>query len=95
VKFDRSSVFVGACLALSACATMPRLYSGQEIAAVGRACGLAAGELIQEEEEPRLVFLFKQGPSRTQVNCVKGWTRKHRLTLALVDMKWADDAAAH
>lgn len=75
---------------LAACATMPKLYSQDELSAVGRACGLTAGELIQEPDEPRLVFLFKQQPSRSQVNCVRKWSRKRRLTLALIDVTWTD-----
>ena len=81
---------VAASSILAACATMPRLYSQDELSAVGRACGLTAGELVQEPDEPRLVFLFKQHPSRSQVNCVREWSRKRRLTLALIDVKWTD-----
>ena len=85
---------LAAALSLAACATMPRLYSQDELSAVGRACGLTAGELVQEVEEPRLVFLFKQHPSRSQVSCVRQWSRKRSLTLALIDIQWSDDAAA-
>jgi hypothetical protein len=67
---------------------MPRLYSEDELSMVGRACGLAAGELIQEPEEPRLVFLFKPEPSAAQVSCVRHWSRSRKLTLALIDVKW-------
>ena len=80
-----------AAVAVAACATLPKSYSESELSDVGRACGLAAGELVQEADEPRLVFLFKQQPSRIQVNCVRQWSRKRRLTLALVDMKWTDN----
>jgi len=84
----------GAGIALAGCATIPRVYSENELSSVGRACGLAAGELVQEEDEPRLVFLFRQGPSRSQVSCVKEWSRKRKLTLALVNMNWTDNAAS-
>ena len=86
---------LGTGLVLAGCATIPRLYSENELSTVSRACGLAAGELVQEEEEPRLVFLFRQGPSRSQVSCVRDWSRKRKLTLALVEMNWTDNAASH
>ena len=80
-----------AALALANCATLPKLYSQDEIAAVTRACGLAAGELVQEPDEPRLVFLFRHQPSRSQVSCVKDWSRKRRLTLALIEIKGTEN----
>ncbi|MGE5722167.1 MAG: hypothetical protein ACM3YM_06870 [Sphingomonadales bacterium] len=73
-----------ASLALSACAT-PRLYSPAELSAVGRTCRVAEGEVVQEPDEPRLLFLYTVGPTRAQLACVASWSRRHNLHLAFVD----------
>jgi hypothetical protein len=72
-------------LALSACVTPARLYSETELSAVGGKCGLAQGEVLQEAEEPRLLFLFSPGASAAQRKCVAKWSKRHGLHLADVE----------
>jgi hypothetical protein len=72
-----------AALALSACATA-RLHPPEELSAVGRTCGVAEGEVVQDAEEPRILFLYAVGPSRAQIACVARWSRKHHLHLAYI-----------
>jgi hypothetical protein len=43
---------------LTGCVTA-RLHSEDELSSVGRACGLAVGELFQDASEKRLLFLFR------------------------------------
>jgi hypothetical protein len=69
---------------LSGCATT-RLYSAEELSAVGRACGVAAGEVVQEPDEPRILFLYTVGPSKEQLSCVARWSREHNLHLAFIE----------
>ena len=69
---------------LAACATA-RFHSEEELATVGRDCGLALGELFQDESEKRLVFLFKPGASREQRACVVRWARKNHLKTVIVE----------
>ena len=77
-------------LALSACVT-PRLYSEQELSSVGRLCGIAEGEVVQEPEEPRLLFLFTIEPSETQLDCIQRWSRKRNLHLARIEgVEWIE-----
>lgn len=72
----------GICLALSACATTPaRMYSTAELTRVGQSCGLALGELAQEEEEPRLLFMIVPNPAVAQEQCVSRWARRRSLHL--------------
>ncbi|HET7708717.1 MAG TPA: hypothetical protein VFK50_04180, partial [Sphingomicrobium sp.] len=59
-----------AAAALSACATTARLHSEAELADVSRHCGLALGELFQDESEKRLLFLFKVQPTAAERACV-------------------------
>jgi hypothetical protein len=75
-----------AALGLSACVTpAARLYSDSEISAVGSKCGLAQGEVVQEEEEPRLLFLFSPDASPAQRKCVAKWSKRHGLHLAYIE----------
>lgn len=73
-----------ALLTQSACVTA-RFHSEEEIATVGRDCGLALGELFQDESEKRLLFLFRAGPSTEQRACVVRWARKNRLKTVIVE----------
>ena len=74
-----------AALGVTACATTPRLYSETERASVGRTCGVSAGEVVQEAEEPRVVILYRIAPSPAQRSCMAHWTRKRHLHLAVID----------
>jgi hypothetical protein len=77
-------VLAGAALALSGCVTA-RLHSEEELATVGRDCGLALGELFQDESEKRLLFLFRVEPTAAQRICVVRWARKNRLKTVIVE----------
>ena len=85
MKFARQSIAViASALSLTACAT-PRLYSEAELSSAGRMCGVSAGEVVQEAEEPRVVILFRIAPSPAQRSCMARWTRKRHLHLAVIE----------
>ena len=67
--------------ALGACATVQplRMHSADELGRVASGCGLALGEVVQEEEEPRLLFLFAPAAGRREVRCVRRWSRRNSL----------------
>ncbi len=69
---------------LSACAT-PRMHSQAELNSAGLACGLTFGELIQDEEEKKLLILFREKPSPTERACVYQWAAKRHLKLVIID----------
>ncbi len=71
-------------LALSACATA-RFHSEEELATVGRDCGLALGELFQDESEKRLLFLMKPGATQAQRLCVGRWARRNHMKFVFVE----------
>jgi hypothetical protein len=69
---------------VSACATTPprpqaRMHSAEELNAIGRTCGLALGELFQDESEKRLLFLFRPDTTAEQRVCVTRWAWKNGL----------------
>ena len=74
----------GVALALSACATA-RMHSQDELNSAGQACGLTYGELIQDEEQKKLLILFRQAPSPEQRSCVYQWARRNHLKLVVID----------
>ena len=69
---------------LSGCVTA-RFHSDEELATVGRDCGLALGELFQDESEKRLLFLFRISPSREERACVIRWARRNPLKTVIVE----------
>jgi hypothetical protein len=83
---------VCAAAALSACATTRpvRMYTPVELGAVAQRCGRALGEVVQEQEEPRLLFLFAANASEGDVRCVRRWS--HRRSLHFVHIEAVVDA---
>ncbi len=73
--------------ALSACATTQgaRMHSADELNAVAARCGLALGELFQDESEKRLLFLFREGASVQERTCVTRWARPRGLRPVFVN----------
>jgi hypothetical protein len=72
------------CIALSACA-MPRLHTQAELNSAGLACGLTYGELIQDEEEKKLLIMFRAAPTPEKRQCVYQWARRNHLKLVVID----------
>ena len=83
-------------LALSACVTA-RMHTEAELNGVGRQCGLALGELFQDESEKRLLFMIRHGATAQERACVLRWARERHLRLSSSMQRkcWrADDDAA-
>jgi hypothetical protein len=77
------------CLAMvvagvSACAT-PRMHSEDELNSASLACGLTYGEMVQDEEEKKLLILFHEKPNPAQRGCAYQWARKNHLKLVVID----------
>ncbi len=80
------SAFAPAVMALLLCGCVTaRMHSEAELSAVGRDCGLALGELFQDESEKRLLFLFRVQPTVGQRVCVNRWARRNKLKTVFVD----------
>lgn len=78
---------VGIC-ALSACATPARMHTEAQLNEVATGCGLALGELIQDESEKKLVLMIHQDPSAEQRVCVAKWARRNGLKAVFVNMQF-------
>ena len=71
-------------LFLSACAG-PRLHDQAELNSVGLHCGLALGEVFQDESEKRLLFVVAPEATPEQRSCIIRWAKKQRLKPVIVD----------
>jgi hypothetical protein len=80
----RTGLVLGSMLLLSACAAA-RMHSQDELNSASLACGLTYGELIQDDEEKKLLIMFRQAPSPAQRGCVYRWARKKHLKLVVID----------
>ena len=71
-------------LLLTACATA-QLHSEDQLNQVALACGLSVGDVVQETEEKRLLFLYRVAPKPQQRHCVYQWARRNHLTLVTIN----------
>lgn len=87
----RSLAFMSvATLLLSACATPARMHSEVQLNEVATGCGLALGELIQDEAEKKLLLSVHQGATPVQRVCVARWARRNGLKAVFVNMKFPE-----
>ncbi len=83
------AVVLGA-LALSACVTPARMHDEAQLNRIATGCGLALGELIQDESEKKLLLLIRQDPSPDQRSCVTHWAKRNGLKAVFVDMSFPE-----
>ena len=72
--------------ALSACATPARMHDEAQLNEVATGCGLALGELIQDETQKKLLLLVRNNPTTRQRVCVYQWARRNGLKAVFVNM---------
>jgi hypothetical protein len=84
-----SIVLVGA-FALSACATPARMHDEAQLNGVALGCGLALGELMQDESEKKLLLLVRDNPTTDQRVCVAKWARRNGLKAVFVNIKFPE-----
>ncbi len=71
---------------LSACATPARMHDEAQLNNVALGCGLALGELIQDESEKKLLLTVRSDPSPAQRTCVAQWAKRNGLKAVFVHM---------
>jgi hypothetical protein len=81
----RRSLAVAAVLTLSACVTPARMHTGPELNTVADKCGLALGQVAQDEEEKRLLFVMQDAPTVPQRACVAKWAKRNGLKAVFID----------
>ena len=77
-------------LSLSACVTPARMHDDAQLNQVAVGCGLALGELMQDESEKSLLLTIHENPSPEQRACVARWARKNGLKTVFVNMSFPE-----
>ena len=70
--------------ALTGCATA-QMHTEAQLNEVAAACGLSYGDVVQEQEEKRLLFLYRVAPEPRQRHCVYEWAHRNHLTLVVIN----------
>jgi hypothetical protein len=83
------TIIVLAALGLSGCVTA-KLHTPEQLNTVALGCGLALGELIQDESEKKLLLMIRQQPSASQRTCVAKWARRNGLKAVFVQMQFPE-----
>ena len=82
---------VALALLLPACATPARMHTEVELNQAATTCGFALGQLAQDEEEKRLLFIMEANPSAPKQVCVKQWARRNGLKPVFIDaVQWVN-----
>lgn len=77
-------------VALSGCVAPARMHSEAQLNEVALGCGLAMGELIQDDSEKKLLLTIHQNASPTQRVCVAHWARRNGLKAVFVNMNFPE-----
>jgi len=76
---------------LASCATPARMHDEAQLNSIALGCGLALGELIQDESEKKLLLMIRQDPSIEQRACVAKWARRNGLKAVFVNMQFPEE----
>ena len=71
-------------LALTGCATA-QMHTEAQLNEVALGCGLSYGEVVQEAEERRLLFLYRVAPKPEQRRCIYQWAHRNHLNLVVIN----------
>ena len=82
---------VSAGLALSACATPAQMHTEAQLNDVALGCGLALGELIQDNSEQKLLLTVHQDATPLQRVCVARWARRNGMKAVFVNMQFPEE----
>ena len=78
-----------AILALSGCVTA-QMHDQAQLNQVAVGCGLALGELIQDEEQKKLLLSLRSQPNLEQRKCVTRWARRNGLKPVFVNIEFPE-----
>jgi hypothetical protein len=71
-------------LALTGCATA-QMHTEAQLDEIAKGCGLSYGEVVQDKQEKRLLFLFRVAPKPEQRRCIYQWAHKNHLHLVVIE----------
>ena len=86
----KALVVLASFVALAACATPAQMHTEAQLNDVAVGCGLALGELIQDESQKKLLLTVHQHASPSQRICVAQWARRNGLKVVFVNMNFPE-----
>ena len=66
------------------------MHTEAQLNEVATGCGLALGELIQDDSQKKLLLMIHQDPSAEQRVCVARWARRNGLKAVFVNMQFPE-----
>jgi hypothetical protein len=78
-----------ALLLLTGCVTA-QMHDQAQLNQVAVGCGLALGELIQDEEQKKLLLTLRSEPNLEQRKCVTRWARRNGLKPVFVNIEFPE-----
>lgn len=66
------------------------MHDEVQLNTVATGCGLALGELIQDESEKKLLLVIRQQPTAAQQLCVAKWAKRNGLKTVFVAMNFPE-----
>jgi hypothetical protein len=67
------------------------MHDETQLNQVALGCGLALGELIQDESEKKLLLLVRDNPTADQRVCVARWARHNGLKAVFVNITFPEE----
>jgi hypothetical protein len=64
------------------------MHTEAQLNDIALGCGLALGELIQDESEKKLLLAVRSAPTVQQRACVARWARKNGLKAVFVNLQF-------
>jgi hypothetical protein len=69
------------------------MHSEAQLNTIAAGCGMALGELIQDEEQKKLLLAVRQAPTTEQRTCVAKWARRNGLKPVFVNMNFPESGS--
>jgi len=91
-RFFAKSLCVATASALSACVA-PQMHTEAQLNSVATGCGMALGELVQDEEQKKLLLAIRQSATPQQRACVAKWARRNGLKPVFVNMNFPESGS--
>ncbi|HEX8841056.1 MAG TPA: hypothetical protein VF757_02030 [Sphingomicrobium sp.] len=66
------------------------MHSQEQLNTVATGCGLALGELIQDESQKKLLLMIRNEATPQQRVCVAKWARRNGLKAVFVNMNFPE-----
>ena len=66
------------------------MHDEAQLNTVATGCGLALGELMQDDSEKKLLLVVRQEPTPEQRVCVAKWARRNGLKTVFVNMSFPE-----